>query len=185
MYIQIKIKNLRIEVRNLNDRISKQNQLLRRMQENSINQNNVIVELLSEIKAIVKSQIPQKLEYLDVFPISSQDELESIEEDINENTIEAMVAAINHIKGKADLSKCIRHIIDLPLLLEYNVYGLQAKKRLLNYPKFMKVLYQAVGTDCGNKAEFYKHFSKCIRLVKNVHYKNESARRSRKKLADE
>lgn len=135
--------------------------------ENADNQNQVIVELLSEIKVIVKSNLSpgiQKQKYQDIFPISTQSELESVEQEINGDTKEAMViririlylhtyfkymyehfflqiASIKFVLGKGELQKHLKDLIDISLLLEYNIYGLQRKKRLLNYPKFMKAIY--------------------------------------------
>ncbi|XP_075157001.1 uncharacterized protein LOC142230248 [Haematobia irritans] len=88
-----------------------------------------------------------------------------------------MIATLKHILGRGELQKSIKHLMDIKLLQDYNVYGRQGKKRLLDYPKLMKTIYQAVGTEYGNKMDFNKYFSKCIRLVKNLHYKNESLKK--------
>lgn len=46
------------------------------------------------------------------------------------------------------------------------------------YYIFLFSFLGAVGSEFGNKSDFWKHFGKCIRLVKNSYYKNESILRN-------
>ncbi|XP_058985363.1 uncharacterized protein LOC109613859 [Musca domestica] len=146
------ISNLNHNVKMLQDLVSNQNEAISALRTEisklkacSENQYLIITALLSEINVILKTHLTPGLEkqkYKELFPIRTQEELEAVENEINNENVGLMIATIKSILGSGKLQSNFRELIDMPLLLEYNVFGLQGLKRLPNYEKFTGAIYR-------------------------------------------
>ncbi|XP_037808565.1 uncharacterized protein LOC119601604 [Lucilia sericata] len=146
------------ELQKVNNDMAKE---IKELKETFCGQNKIIVDLLSEMHVL--------------FPLKSKSEMDDIELEISDENMEAMTHTIKKIVGRNGIKKMLTAIFDKHLLLEFNVDGRQNKKRLLDYPKLINLIYKCVYKDeMLTKKAFYDEIRKGIRLAKNRHYKEAS-----------
>ncbi|XP_037809060.1 uncharacterized protein LOC119601895 [Lucilia sericata] len=136
------------------------------------NQNTIILDVLAENTAAMKSCIKNNIpKYTKTFPISSVDEFQKVEETLNEENEKEYIASIRAICGQRGIKKGLRDIIKPEVLDLYNLDGTHNKLRLLNFRKFMHVLF--AGTYCeGNTDKTFKSdIRDALKIAKNRYCK--------------
>uniref|UniRef100_A0A6P4ELR3 Uncharacterized protein LOC108043363 isoform X1 n=1 Tax=Drosophila rhopaloa TaxID=1041015 RepID=A0A6P4ELR3_DRORH len=100
------------------------------------------------------------------FPIKTEEDLFYIDKDI---TLVSQVKYVNEMKNifsQAPLSKSLKKVLAVELVLDFNIDGVQKKKSLRAYKQFFSALMEAVRlTDSTQPAE--KALRKAMHCVKN------------------
>ncbi|XP_037818186.1 uncharacterized protein LOC119608032 isoform X2 [Lucilia sericata] len=151
-----------------------------------INQNNVLSEVLSKQIVALNSSFKSHFEepkFTTIFPLSSDDELNNFEKMINSENKSEIVSSVKRVLGTKGLQKGISNIFSKDIIINYNVRGIQGKKRLLDFKKVINILFLATSSEGGTEIEFYGELRKAFKAAKNKHFKFECLKR--KKLDNE
>ncbi|XP_073824006.1 uncharacterized protein [Musca autumnalis] len=144
-------------------------------------QNKVISGILGEQTAHIKSLVTKSnaavSKFFQKFPITSDEGLKEMENAINEENEDELIAVIKHVLGSKGLIKGITSIISQKLLIEYNYFGIHNKKSLRDYKKFMGVLRCAA----NEGGDFERTIRKAIKNAKNRHFKDASVLKQKQK----
>ncbi|XP_046812297.1 uncharacterized protein LOC124421334 isoform X1 [Lucilia cuprina] len=94
--------------------------------------------------------------------------------------IVGLVSEVSTIKSTLSmegLNKNLTNLLDIKLLIDFNVDRKQDKKRLLDFPKFVNAIYQSLKVDGLSKTKFLNNLRIPFRLNKNRYYKKKCLKR--------
>ncbi|XP_037811022.1 uncharacterized protein LOC119603156 [Lucilia sericata] len=114
------------------------------LKDTIVNQNNILTNVLSNQIVALNSSFKSHFEhpkYTTLFPLSSEKDLNDFENMINDDNKSEIVSSIKRVLGNKNLQKGICNIISNKMLLEYNMRGIQGKKRLMDYKAIMNVIF--------------------------------------------
>ncbi|XP_067619048.1 uncharacterized protein [Eurosta solidaginis] len=158
---------LRKEVGQLKDALTKQNCKIVRLIKDQCN----VAKQQEKIEQARRSPDPVHRAQLDIFPIKTQDDLESAEINIKEDNRREYIALAKALLMPGSFKKNLHKILGIDIIVDYNVDGRHNKKRILDYPNLLDVLYQATTKEGWN----YKYFLDDLRLgfkcAKNKQFK--------------
>ncbi|KNC31857.1 hypothetical protein FF38_06102 [Lucilia cuprina] len=110
------------------------------LKDTIVNQNNILTNVLSNQIVALNSSFKSHFEhpkYTTLFPLSSEKDLNDFENMINDDNKSEIVSSIKRVLGNKNSQKEICNIISNKMLLEYNMRGIQGKKRLMDYKAIM------------------------------------------------
>ncbi|XP_046812301.1 uncharacterized protein LOC124421334 isoform X2 [Lucilia cuprina] len=87
------------------------------------------------------------------------------------------VSTIKSTLSMEGLNKNLTNLLDIKLLIDFNVDRKQDKKRLLDFPKFVNAIYQSLKVDGLSKTKFLNNLRIPFRLNKNRYYKKKCLKR--------
>ncbi|XP_065363786.1 uncharacterized protein LOC135957054 isoform X2 [Calliphora vicina] len=158
------------------DLLTENNELLKKQLKEIRNQNALILDALSEnnvaLKDFLKDRNPK---YIKTFPINRIEELNDLERNINESNEKEYISSIRAIAGKRGLKKGLTDILSHKLLVDFNVEGSHNKQRLLNYPKFVNILFQGTYDENSSEKSFKNTLRDALKLAKNRFFKEKKS----------
>ncbi|XP_075166165.1 uncharacterized protein LOC142238411 [Haematobia irritans] len=170
---------LRKEVRDLKETLQQQNDLIINLLKR---QNNLLLADTTPSQSARHSSLQGRSssEFVRRFPIPSIEALEKYESELNDDNMQQNIHIMENLLYPQGLLKNIVNILTDDVIMESNVDGLHNKKRLMNYPKFIDVMYNA----CNNKAdyskkEFLNELRCAIKKSKNRCHKNNCVARQK------
>ncbi|KAI8117725.1 hypothetical protein CVS40_10439, partial [Lucilia cuprina] len=155
------------------------------LKDTIVNQNNILTNVLSNQIVALNSSFKSHFEhpkYTTLFPLSSEKDLNDFENMINDDNKSEIVSSIKRVLGNKNSQKEICNIISNKMLLEYNMRGIQGKKRLMDYKAIMNVIFLARSSDVTTELEFLAEMRKAIKCAKNKHFKMNCLKRKRDSL---
>ncbi|XP_075145808.1 uncharacterized protein LOC142225975 isoform X2 [Haematobia irritans] len=185
---------IRAEINHIKDLIKQKEQIdetrYNMVLQTLANQNLTISNLLAEqkvaLQSLSKSVNGVSLQFLSMFPIETEAELNKFERTINEDNRDHIVTSIRSLLIGKGIVKGLTSIIKQNLLLEYNFQGIHNKKPLRNFKNLMKVLEMAsFNTVQDNKDTFEDSIRKAIKNAKNRHFKNKCISEKSKSSSNE
>ncbi|XP_065368439.1 uncharacterized protein LOC135960942 [Calliphora vicina] len=136
-------------------------------------QNDKLVETIEADKLAPQLVFSRKISgYSQLFPIKSLKELDELEQLINDNNVNELVAVVHQLLEPHGIIKNIVSILSIGCIMECNVDGHHNKRRLLNSQKFMDLLYQAAHYDGYSHKMFLEQVRRGFKMVKNRYNKN-------------
>ncbi|XP_017461629.1 PREDICTED: uncharacterized protein LOC108354965 [Rhagoletis zephyria] len=116
--------------------------------------------------------------FVTMFPINSQEELESVEKTLSEDNKNEYIAVAKALLTPGSFKKNLNKILGVDVILDYNVDGKHNKKRIQDYPKIMDVLFQATTKEGWNYKYFLDDLRNGFKCARKKHSKyNWSQRR--------
>ncbi|KAI8128655.1 hypothetical protein FF38_12074 [Lucilia cuprina] len=106
------------------------------------------------------------------FPIKSIKELDALEKYINRKNLNELVAVVQQLLTPQGIVKNIDAVLSTDCIVSCNVDGHHYKRRLLNYTKFMDLLFQAAYYDGYSQKVFLDDVRRGLKMAKNRHNKN-------------
>ncbi|XP_037929181.1 uncharacterized protein LOC119688486 [Teleopsis dalmanni] len=171
-----RLREMEKKIQSLENTISENHKSLEdliKQQHNQIeNQNKIIVELMAENKALMKSFLKQQTSIASLkslFPIKSEDALKEVNSNIKVEVRDQYVPTIS-ILLNSSVEKNLKNILDESVVLEYNVDGTYGKKRLKDYDNLYSVLLDAIPNSTGSPS-CEDQLRKAIQLQKKRHFK--------------
>ncbi|XP_037809950.1 uncharacterized protein LOC119602477 [Lucilia sericata] len=176
-------RDLRKEVKDLKETLQQQNELIISLLSKQTGILNETIEAEHPLPHVFYGK--QISEYSRRFPLENMKDLEKFETEItdeNENHIITIVQALIAPKG---LTKSISNVLSENLIMEINVDGYHNKKRLLNFPKTIDIIFMASRNDNEeyNNQMFLNDLRRSLRMVKNRIHKNNC--QARQKLREQ
>ncbi|XP_023297689.2 uncharacterized protein LOC111680286 isoform X2 [Lucilia cuprina] len=153
------------------DILTQNNEILKHQMRDIKNQNTLVLNVLSENTDAIEKSLNKNPRFLKIFPISTIEQLNEIEDNINEQNEKDYIASIRAIAGQRGLKKGLSDIMTPKLLVEFNVDGSHNKQRLLNYTKFVNVLFHGTYDENCTEKSFKCHLRDALKLVKNRYFK--------------
>ncbi|KAM7362686.1 uncharacterized protein ACRADG_013265 [Cochliomyia hominivorax] len=153
------------------DLLTQNNEILKNQIKDIKNQNILVLDVLTENTDAIEKSINKNPKYIKMFPIKTRQELEDIEESINEQNEKEFICSIRAIAGYRGLKKGLADIMTPRLLVDFNVDGSHNKQCLLNYTKFINVLFHGTYDENSTEKSFKCHLRDAIKLVKNRYFK--------------
>ncbi|XP_037806700.1 uncharacterized protein LOC119600513 [Lucilia sericata] len=153
------------------DLLTQNNEILKHQMRDIKNQNTLVLNVLSENTDAIEKSLNKNPRFLKIFPISTIEQLNEIEENINEQNEKDYISSIRAIAGQRGLKKGLSDIMTPKLLVEFNVDGSHNKQRLLNYTKFVNVLFHGTYDENCTEKSFKCHLRDALKLVKNRYFK--------------
>ncbi|XP_065363357.1 uncharacterized protein LOC135956715 [Calliphora vicina] len=153
------------------DMLTHNNEILKNQMRDIKNQNTMVLNVLSENTDAIEKSLNKNPKYLKMFPISTINQLNEIEDSINEQNEKEFISSIRAIAGQRGLKKGLSDIMTPKLLVEFNVDGSHNKQRLLNYTKFVNVLFHGTYDENCTEKSFKCHLRDALKLVKNRYFK--------------
>lgn len=106
-------------------------------------QNDKLVDTIESDKLAPQLVFSRKIsKYSRLFPIKSLKELDELEKIIDEKNVNEFIAIVRQLLQPKGIIKNISLVISVPCIMECNVDGHHNKRRLLNSPKFMDLIYR-------------------------------------------
>ncbi|XP_036224723.1 uncharacterized protein [Bactrocera oleae] len=164
---------LRNEVTQLKESLTKQNQTIIRL----IKEQCHLLKKYEEKKQDRNLCTHKAKQFLNIFPINSQDDLEKAEESINEENKGECIALARALLMPGSFKKNLNKILGCDVILDYNVDGRHNKKRIQDYPKLLDVLFQATTREGWNYKYFLDDLRNGFKCAKNKHFKFNWAQR--------
>ncbi|XP_013108010.2 uncharacterized protein LOC106087502 [Stomoxys calcitrans] len=164
--------DLRKEVRELKDTLQQQNELIISLLKR---QNELLLVEASSSTSTGRNVS----ELIRRFPIASLEELEKYDAEINEENMQHNIRIMQNLLAPHGLPKNIVNVLTDKVIMETNVDGHHNKKRLLNYGKFIDVMFHACNKDGYSKKEFLNALRKALKNSKNRCHKNNCVARQK------
>ncbi|XP_073846731.1 uncharacterized protein isoform X2 [Musca autumnalis] len=111
-------------------------------------------------------------EMLGRFPLSNLEALAKYEADLNEENMQKNANIVSNLLAPHGLVKNISNVISDTIIMAVNVDGHHGKRRLLDFGKFIDVLYSACYKDDYPKKTFLNDLRRALRNTKNRCHKN-------------
>lgn len=106
-------------------------------------QNDKLVDTIESDKLAPQLVFSRKIsKYSRLFPIKSLKELDELEKIINEKNVNEFIAIVRQLLQPKGIIKNISLVMAVSCIMECNVDGHHSKRRLLNSPKFMNLIYR-------------------------------------------
>ncbi|XP_067619045.1 uncharacterized protein [Eurosta solidaginis] len=154
-------------------------------------QGEVIDELLNGHKELMNRMVKHEKEAEEerniqrpVFPIMTQEDLDNCEEFIgkDERKKEEMVRFLKPLLMPVGLKQKLIHVLSDNILMSYNLEGTHGKKRMLQYPKLLSVLYSATNRLGWSYKLFLDDLRRGFQYGKKKHFKLKCQMNKLKKL---
>ncbi|KAM7345543.1 uncharacterized protein ACRADG_011802 [Cochliomyia hominivorax] len=169
------------------------------LKETLLQQNELIISLLTKQTGILDETIEAERnlshlfygkkisEYSRRFPLDSMDDLEKFEMEINDDNENHIINIVQALLSPKGLAKSISNVLSDNIIMEINVDGYHNKKRLLNYPKTIDILFQASRLDNEDYTSqlFLNDLRRSLRMVKNRIHKNNCQARQKLRVQQE
>ncbi|XP_065368670.1 uncharacterized protein LOC135961107 [Calliphora vicina] len=137
------------------------------------NQNDKLVESIESDKLVPHIMFSKKIsEHVKKFPIKSIKDLDALEKSINDSNLNELVAAVQQLLTPHGIVKNMIAVMSTECIVSCNVDGHHYKRRLLNYTKFMDLLFRAAYYDGYSQKTFLDEVRRGLKMVKNRHNKN-------------
>ncbi|XP_005179315.1 uncharacterized protein LOC101897792 [Musca domestica] len=172
---------LRKEVKELKETLQEQNELI----INLLTKQNLLLEQASVAPPPVEPNASEVMygknitQILRRFPLQDIEDLGEYEAELNDNNMQQNINIVQHLVAPHGLVKNIVHVISDKIIMDVNVDGHHNKKRLLDYKKFIEVLYSACYTDGYTKKDFLNDLRRALRNSKNRLHKNNCVARQK------
>ncbi|XP_037809948.1 uncharacterized protein LOC119602475 [Lucilia sericata] len=141
-------------------------------------QNDKLVETIEADKLAPQLVFSKKIsQYSKLFPIKTLEELDALEALINDNNVNELIAVVHQLLAPRGIIKNLVSVMSMECIVECNLDGLHNKRRLLNSPKFMDLLFQAANFDGYNQKMFLEQVRRGLKMAKNRHNQNLSRNR--------
>ncbi|XP_067619044.1 uncharacterized protein [Eurosta solidaginis] len=154
-------------------------------------QGEVIDELLNGHKELMNRMVKHEKEAEEerniqrpVFPIMTQEDLDNCEEFIgkDERKKEEMVRFLKPLLMPVGLKQKLIHVLSDNILMSYNLEGTHGKKRMLQYPKLLSVLYSATDRPGWSYNLFLDDLRRGFQYGKKKHFRLKCRLKSLKSL---
>ncbi|XP_058976447.1 uncharacterized protein LOC131801624 isoform X1 [Musca domestica] len=172
---------LRKEVKELKETLQEQNELI----INLLTKQNLLLEQASVAPPSLEPNATEVMygknitQILRRFPLQDIEDLGEYEAELNDNNMQQNINIVQHLVAPHGLVKNIVHVISDKIIMDVNVDGHHNKKRLLDYKKFIEVLYSACYTDGYTKKDFLNDLRRALRNSKNRLHKNNCVARQK------
>ncbi|XP_073846733.1 uncharacterized protein [Musca autumnalis] len=174
---------LRREVKELNETIQQQNEMIIEM----LTKHNNLLENASTkpIALIVEPNVSDIIygrnvtEMLRRFPLQDLAALAKYEKELNEENMQNNINIVSNLLAPHGLIKNLGNVISDKIIMAVNVDGNHNKSRLLDYAKFIDVLYNACDNDHYPKKNFLNDLRHALRISKNRCHKSKCAARQK------
>ncbi|XP_065369230.1 uncharacterized protein LOC135961631 [Calliphora vicina] len=178
-------KDLRKEVKDLKETLLQQNELIISLLSK---QTGILDETIEADRTLPHVFYGKKIsEYSRRFPLENFEDLQKFEGEINEENENHVINIIQALLSPKGLSKSISNVLSENLIMAVNVDGYHNKKRLLNFPKTIDILFMSSRKDNEDYTSqmFLNDLRRALRMVKNRIHKNNCQARQKLRLQQE
>ncbi|XP_058976448.1 uncharacterized protein LOC131801624 isoform X2 [Musca domestica] len=179
--LKTEANDLRKEVKELRASLEQQNELIISL----LTRQSQLLEQASLILAATEPNVSEVVygtnitEIIRRFPLKDMESLKQYESRLNDDNMQQNINIVQHLVAPHGLVKNIVHVISDKIIMDVNVDGHHNKKRLLDYKKFIEVLYSACYTDGYTKKDFLNDLRRALRNSKNRLHKNNCVARQK------
>ncbi|XP_073845816.1 uncharacterized protein [Musca autumnalis] len=175
--------SLRKEVKELKERLEQQNELI----INLLMKQNALLEQASKTSTAAPNVYDviygkNGTELLRRFPLKNLEALAKYEEELNDENMQNNINIITNLLVPRGLVKNLRNVLSDEVIVAVNVDGLHQKKRLLDFRKFIDVLYAACNKENYPRTVFLNDLRRALKNTKNRWHKNKCIANKQKRL---
>ncbi|XP_036325205.1 uncharacterized protein LOC118738388 [Rhagoletis pomonella] len=139
---------------------------------------NILAEQSVLMKNFTESLYPVP-KFVSLFPIKTQEELDSIESHTSTENETQMVATVFHVIKNGGFKSNLLSIFSENVIMDHNIDGKQGKTPLLRYTKLMNVFIQAAQKLGVTENECLLELRCAFKSAKNRHHKASCLKRKR------
>ncbi|XP_058976449.1 uncharacterized protein LOC131801624 isoform X3 [Musca domestica] len=179
--LKTEANDLRKEVKELRASLEQQNELIISL----LTRQSQLLEQASLILAATEPNVSEVVygtnitEIIRRFPLKDMESLKQYESRLNDDNMQQNINIVQHLVAPHGLVKNIGHVISDKIIMEVNVDGHHNKKRLLDYKRFIEVLYGACCNEHYTQKDFLNDLRRALRIAKNRCHKNNCVARQK------